>query len=242
MEQAKALGYSSQWGENNIKFWKIYSSDLPRAKHTTGVLLQSLRDSGRISVEAPIASMLALEGGVLFDARLRELAKGARQGLPKDLSYETALQMRQLQIAAGEMSADDPIPLLETEDDGWNRAEEWLVEVVWDALQQNRQPEDGECWNVLVVAHAGLLRVFLKRFLGEERLRAHPDATFDPIDGRFAVPNTSLTILTLSCSTDDESPADTARRGVSSIDNIDITLLTSTQHYQSNVREESKTR
>lgn len=236
IKQARALGQGPQWGEKTV-FWRIYSSDLPRAQQTTRILLQTMLETDRmavpkVNIDTSVDDLLR-HGWVRFDARLREIAKGARQGLPKGLSYEEALQARRLKIAAGEISADEPVPLLENEDDGWNRAVEWLGEVISDALNE-QAVDNGGPLNVLAVAHSGLLRVFLKRLLGE-RLHAHPDATFDPIDGRFAVPNTSLTILTLSCSIDDDSddgPDANDIIGLSAVDDIDITLLTSTEHHQ----------
>ena len=183
--------------------------------------------------------------GVFFDSRLRELAKGARQGLPKRLTYGEALQVRQQQIESGEMDADAPIPLLETEDDAWNRIVEWLEEVVSDALVATTQQGKDEAVDVLVIAHSGLLRVFLHRLLPPERLRSHPDATYDPVDGKFAIPNASLTILTLSCSSDDDDDDDSSQKSHKDLsammDSVDITLLTSTKHYE-NIRETAKTR
>lgn len=177
---------------------------------------------------------------VIFDARLRELAKGARQGLPKSLPYALALEERQRRVESGEIPESEASPLLESEDDGWNRAVKWLQEVVDDVVQEVRTvcSSDGTdtVYTVLAVAHAGLYRVFLQRLLGPERLRSHPDATYDKSDGRFAVPNTSLTILDLQIDllkpNDDCDDANAIQNlPPSSIANIDIVLLTSTEHY-----------
>ena len=259
MEQARALGQSSQW-DSVAKFWRMYSSDLPRTRQTTQILLQSLllqrgtsesitsictdphlinnNQNAADSNDSPV-----LLQGVFFDSRLRELAKGARQGLPKRLTYGEALQVRQQQIESGEMDADAPIPLLETEDDAWNRIVEWLEEVVSDALVVTTQRGKDEEMDVLVIAHSGLLRVFLHRLLPPERLRSHADATYDPVDGKFAIPNASLTILTLSCSSDDDDyDSKKSHKELSAMmDSVDITLLTSTKHYDE-LREIAKTR
>jgi len=235
MEQARALGKSSQWGsyQDAVKFWRIYSSDLPRAIHTTQILLDSMRtrpaaaairaadgadDPNNTIFLSNDLDISTIMQAVRFDTRLRELAKGARQGLPKDLPYEEALRLRQQRQTPG------PIPLLETEEDGWTRAFDWLNEVLSDALRQAEEDPSNTDLHVLVVSHAGFLRVLLTRLLGVDRLRAHPDATYDPIDGRFAIPNTSLTVLTISLKESSET--------LSSIDNIAITTLTSTKHYQ----------
>ena len=264
MEQARLLGESSQWGMNPARFWRIYSSDLPRAEQTTQILLASLwsrtsqafqhqhspvtvtppadeDDANTILVSSVASSSLPkIVQQVRLDGRLRELAKGARQGLSKDLSYDDAVLMRQHKISTGEWPAG-PVPLLETEEDGWSRAVDWLNELISDALQQTRDVgENGRVLNVLVVSHAGFLRGFLSRLVGAGRLRAHPDATYDPIDGRFAVPNTSLTILTLSCSNNpggetNEGPID----DIPAIGSVDVTLLTSTEHYQDIMQNET---
>ena len=256
MEQARLLGESSaQWGMNPARFWRIYSSDLPRAEQTTQILLESLwsrtnrphnnnnnaeDDANTILASSDSGDLSKIVEQVRFDARLRELAKGVRQGLPKDLSYDEAALIRQHKISTGEWPAG-PVPMLETEEDGWNRAVDWLNELISDALHQNRDVgENGRDLNVLVVSHSGLLRCLFRRLIGARRLQAHPDATYDPIDGRFAVPNTSLTILTLSCSDNPEAEKnESTRDDVPAIGSIDITLLTSTKHYQNVMQEET---
>jgi broad specificity phosphatase PhoE len=177
VQQAETLGRSDLFREN-CSFWRMYSSDLARAEDTARIILRS-------------AAVDATE--LRLDTRLRELAKGARQGYPKTLSYNQAVQNRQEQGHIG------PIPKLESEEDGWLRVASWLDEVLTDAVAEDDMRNRGQLcgkksYNVLVVAHAGLLRVFLKKMLGKERLNGHPCATHDA-DGRFRVPNTSVTIL-----------------------------------------------
>jgi broad specificity phosphatase PhoE len=265
VEQAKALGRSPQL-HNQTPFWRIYSSDLPRTRLTTKLLLQgNLPTSSSAANESlnenddstiydsndPVGA-----GSVRFDPRLRELARGARQGLPKCFSYEEALDERQKRINAGEIVESEPIPLLESEDDGWNRALEWLKELVDDVVQEAVQKScnagdnqrDGEStptpmFTVLAVGHGGIYRVFLQRLLGPERLRAHPDANYDKIDGRFALPNASLTILDFHIDVPTEDKDDNVNGDhvdgaiehqssvVSSIASIDIVRLMSTEHY-----------
>lgn len=263
MAQARALGASPQmWGMNPARFWRIYSSDLPRAQHTTQILLQSLwrnhdlaasrsddndtnkaEDANTIIV-SNVASLSQIMQQVIYDERLRELAKGARQKLSKDITYDEALLLRQQKISTGEWP-DEPIPALETVEDGWKRAVDWLNELILDALQQaqhdNRDEGGNNGLHVLVVSHAGFLRVLLNQLIGVHRLRAHPDSTYDPIDGRFAVPNTSLTILKLSCSDNPGGSGATNEwsKDIPAISSIDITLLTSTKHYQAIMHEDT---
>ena len=44
------------------------------------------------------------------------------------------------------------------------------------------------------MTHSGILRIFLRRLLGQERLHNHPNAKFDTT-GLFYLPNASVTIL-----------------------------------------------
>jgi broad specificity phosphatase PhoE len=256
IEQAKSLGRSPQLSEHSsASFWRIYSSDLKRTRHTTQLLLRSLQNKDSSTLDEIITNDVynpddPVVSGVSFDPRLREIAKGARQGLPKSLSYQEALAERQRLREEGSHFVDDAIPLLESEDDGWARIVDWLQEVATDVVHDAktaRSDNSSECC-VLVIAHSGLYRAFLQRLLGPDRLRAHPDATYDKIDGRFRVPNASLTILDIRLPItpdDDEGGDDNSQTdgkdasnvlSVLSNNDIDIVLLTSTEHYR--VRED----
>lgn len=253
------MGRSRQW-RGETSFWRIYSSDLKRTKHTTQLLLRSHLNNKNQDAKDSVEDAdyrdydpndVADKYDVIFDPRLRELAKGARQGLPKSWSYAEALKERQRRNENGEIAHSEAIPLLESEDDGWNRALKWLQELMGDVVQdvQVCNARDGsskydtvaKLYSVLAVGHAGIYRVILQRLLGAERLRAHPDAIYDKVDGRFAVPNTSLTILDLHVRIPDvESDGVNGDRvsgnlkhdsALLSIASIDIVLLTSTEHY-----------
>jgi broad specificity phosphatase PhoE len=203
--QTRALGQSTHWASytcglhkdrpsaatsstaaSSPTFYRIYSSDLQRTRHTTQLLLDT---------------------------------KGVRQGYPKHWSYEQALDEYQkaaeCSSANGNESFQTKLPLYETNQDGWKRALDWLQSVVDDIVAHEQTPPTNGMvttisttstatayYTVLVVAHAGLLRLVLQRLLGTSRLAAHATARFDPHDqGRLAVPNTSLTILDLHIDT-----------------------------------------
>lgn len=260
VEQAKALGRSLLWRDQS-SFWRIYSSDLKRTRHTTQLLLKSMLQSSNVekSGNAPLGTHCAEYDpndpvgsvGVFFDPRLREVAKGARQGLPKSIRYAQALEERERKIESRELPANEAIPLLESDDDGWARVEAWLREVADDVIHDvriNFDPCGGpksetapKVYTVMAIAHAALYRVFFERLLGDERLRAHPDATCENSNGRIVVPNTSLTILDVYIDTrirdrDNDVGVSTdvglcQRLTRLSIAHIDIVLLTSTEHY-----------
>jgi broad specificity phosphatase PhoE len=192
----------------------MYASDLARAEHTAHLILNSAAKSPETLV---------------LDPRLRETSKGARQGFPKTMSENDAMEERR------KSKDTEPLPELETEDEGWSRAIDWLNDVVRDAVLAARlesslapdQQQSTPCYNVLAVAHAGIYRIFLRRLLGEDRLFAHPDATYDPTDNRFAIPNTSLTILDVTPQLQENGeavPIDQA------FEHVDIVQLTGTGH------------
>jgi broad specificity phosphatase PhoE len=241
-------------------FWRIYSSDLKRTRHTTQLLLDTM-----VPLSPPQE--------VWYDERIRELGKGVRQGYPKHWSYEQARDEYQKATERsninGKESAQAALPLRETNEDGWKRALDWLQSVIDDivALEQPTNSDTTDtvstaadatntCYTVLAVAHAGLLRVVLQRLLGRSRLAALAAARFDPNDqGRLAVPNTSLTVLDLlldtvatlpptppppvadpstghgQCIEDKEEEEDLANGILPRfVHSIDIVLFTSTDH------------
>jgi broad specificity phosphatase PhoE len=136
----------------------------------------------------------------LSDARLREVSKGARQGFPKNWTYEQALEARR-------RNEQDTTPLLETAQDAWKRMFNWMYEVVLQSENENEnenenpkdsEKEEEEIRKVLVISHAGSLRLLLHHLVpdGHPDLEKADDPSRPPDDSkRFAVPNTSLTIL-----------------------------------------------
>ena len=191
IQQAQALSRTLE----SVEFGRFLASDLERAQHT--------------------ARLLRSEADWEWDARLRELAKGGRQGFLKVWSMEQALAERE------RLGMNEPLPLLETLDDGWSRARAWLRDLVKES--RDSCPKEGSL-QALVVAHAGLYRVFLERLLGE-RLHNHPDASYEVDLGRFLIPNTSLTVLDVGIReevAEDDEPWES----------IDIVTLTNTDHYK----------
>ncbi len=181
---------------------------------------------------------------------MRELARGAREGLPKVLSEMEAFSERE------RLGIIDPIPLFETPEEGWSRVSDWLEEVVEDAVQESWHvvPDKSEndskdtrndgdkVLNVLVILHSGLLRIFLERLLGTQRLQQHPDARFEEKNGvpALSIPNSSLTILNIDLSSrgsepsndhdDDDNDIESRQFWIAS-DAVQLEQLTSTEHY-----------
>ena len=179
MAQARALGQSPLLRE--ARFTRYYSSDLGRALRTAQLVMQEMNN------EQSIIETLRLE------KRLREMAKGAREGFSKSTTYAEALEQRK--------TKDNnilPIPLRETEDDAWQRMHDFVYELLTNMGNTDDDDDDDDAGqhppNIFVMSHSGILRVFLKRMIGEDRLYQHPSARFDA-SGLFYIPNTSVTIL-----------------------------------------------
>lgn len=159
---------------------------------------------------------------------MRELARGAREGLPKVLSEMQAFSERE------RLGILDPIPPFETPQEGWTRVSDWLEEVIEDAFQENLDEDTSDnVLNVLVVSHSGLLRVFLERLLGRNTLQQHPDAKFEERSGvqLFSIPNTSLTILKIDVSTLTERSKAEDHSSWAASDAVQIEQLANTEHY-----------
>jgi broad specificity phosphatase PhoE len=147
----------------------------------------------------------------LSDARLREVSKGARQGFPKSWTYEQALEARK--------KNNQDIPLLETAQDAWKRIFDWMYEVMMMLQSENEtnktsdddasEEEEIEIRKVLVISHAGTLRSLLHHLVpdGHPALKMADDPSRPPDDSkRFAVPNTSLTILDVTMLQEQDAP------------------------------------
>jgi broad specificity phosphatase PhoE len=176
-----------------------------------------------------------LQLGVRYDCRLREIARGIRQGLPKHYTHEQAMKTYHSGIHPL-YNIDNTMlqkqPLLESEDDGWNRMHTlWLMEIIRDvsSLHQNdstnmKQCDHNHCHNVLVVTHGALLRVFLQRLFGHERLRERGDVTSkrndDGNSSRLDIPNTSLTIIDIHINVH-----------TSDVASVDVHCFANTEHY-----------
>jgi broad specificity phosphatase PhoE len=268
----------STWIKDSSPFWRIYSSDLSRAEKTTRLILQGARVGALLDQEKQREKNTAdhlLKLVVRLDARLREVSKGVKQGLPKSLSYKEAYEWHIRQTPYQE------IPLLETDDDGWNRMRAFVNDVIRDAVVEakkirRQKEEEKECnindmpsfsgastiattestaatgsninnpdhppaYKVLIISHSALLRIFLRRLLGDERLKQHADARFDA-DGHFLLPNTCVTILEIRArvsSIDDDDDDDDDHTSLSTIrveplaesaENVDIVQLTWSDH------------
>ncbi|KAL7449254.1 hypothetical protein ACHAWC_002746, partial [Mediolabrus comicus] len=140
-------------------YWRTYCSDLHRAHRTAKIalgledvrgneLLQQHHQPDLSQNYSNDNSNSSNNINLIVDPRLRELAKGAREGYRKSFSYEEALEARRVQQASSLMNATTTaaaeqqsksseelvdIPLLESADDAWTRVKDWIDSLVVDA-------------------------------------------------------------------------------------------------------------
>jgi broad specificity phosphatase PhoE len=182
-------------------YWRTYCSDLHRAHRTARIVL-CLEDIHGTEIE-----QLASDDdnsnrrsiNLIVEPRLRELAKGAREGYPKSLSYEEAVT-RRIQEADDDGSSIDnvEIPLLESIDDAWERAKDWIDSLVNDAsIEYNLIDEscddanssDGtkeKVYNVFGLSHSALIRTMIHKL---------PENYSLTKEGSLRIPNLSRTII-----------------------------------------------
>lgn len=171
--QAIALGQSQMI--KDTPFWRRYASDLPRTVHT--------------------AELIDPSNQFILDERLREIAKGPRQGFPKSFDLEQCLSVYQ--------DRPEEIPITESHCDAWKRVSNFMSNMLKDAIKEERESSEPskDPKNVLIVGHSGCLRLILQRLVPH----AHPllQSSIDPKGPlcdkkRFQIPNASVTLIDLT--------------------------------------------
>jgi broad specificity phosphatase PhoE len=140
-EQARLLSRSS-WIRETL-FGRIYSSDLVRAKETAEILLLDAQSESQQDQQQNNKSNKNNSNiNVILDSRLRELSKGAREELPRTMSYEEAYQTRLQQMKNNPTYSNQTIamPLVESLEQAWNRSREFLNEILADVIAKEQHP------------------------------------------------------------------------------------------------------
>ena len=161
-------GSNDNDNDNDGKYWKVFSSDLERCKTTSRLILFGNDNKNRngiannnINANSSNSTNIAVSSNnnknaannnnntttiIHLEKRLRERAKGAREGQSKHLTYSEALeqlklklfqqQQQQQQQQQGKLirESDLPLPLLETEMEVLDRFQDWLQETLADAV------------------------------------------------------------------------------------------------------------
>jgi len=101
-------------------YWRTYSSDLSRAKDTAKYVLDDLNAK------------------LIQDDRLREVAKGVREGRDVKITYEEAMELFLQENKNNDDAHDKKIdlPKNETEQQVFDRVQSWIKDVVLDAIQE----------------------------------------------------------------------------------------------------------
>lgn len=206
-----------QHSAQGFRYWRVYSSDLHRAKDTAELISSNYRAQES-------------SNEILVDKRLRERAKGAREGRSKRLSIDDAMKLHMKE----EKAANRPLclPLLESEDDVFRRLADFIESVVQDASEERRiiektsrnlsgmigtiSPFALEYCNVLhvlVVSHSGVIRILLKSILnGDNMICVEPCTNLETC---LDVPNLSISTIDIisACAPDVNVPTKNCRPG-----------------------------
>ena len=213
---------------DNSSYWRTYCSDLYRA-HRTAKIVLGLEDIHGNVLDRRSAGIGEGENGdnnhrnvihLTADVRLRELAKGAREGYVKSLSYEEAMARR---IQEADYDNDIgrqrlkqqrqlDIPLLESIDDAWDRARDWIDSLVKDAYDEyyaeykssnvDEDYIDASCnavdnnesakiYNVFALSHSALIRTMIHKMVDSQL----PNNYALTKEGSLKLPNLSRTII-----------------------------------------------
>jgi probable phosphoglycerate mutase len=171
-------------------YWRMYCSDLYRAHRTARIVL---------GIEDVHGNILDSSINLVVDSRLRELAKGAREGYLKSLSYNEALEQR-ARHANGEMIE---VPLLESINDAWERVKGWIDSLVLDAYDDfnsltDDQKTQHECdvntpkiYDVFALSHSALIRTMIHKMVDKEL----PADYAKTKEGSLSIPNLSISTI-----------------------------------------------
>lgn len=190
------------------EYWRRYASDLWRAHRTARIVL-GVERGGEDGEEEGVAVAAAADddgppdaAGIIVDPRLRELAKGAREGYPKRFTTAEALAARREEAGLPD-GADVDHPPLEDDDAAWERVRDWIDDVVGDAAEDCRrsdswnEPDDGRdritlrTYHVFALSHSALIRLAIHRMVGDELPRNYLRTK----EGALLIPNLSRTAI-----------------------------------------------
>lgn len=238
--------------DNDGKYWKVFSSDLERCKTTSRLILfgsattsstsTAENDKNRNGIVGAAANNINTNSTnivvsnnnnnntatvttiIHLDKRLRERAKGAREGQSKHLSHSEALELfKQNAQKQGKIFRESDLPLIETEMEVLDRFQDWLEETLADAVDHycnsmrnfndndntnenvDTSPEQNpsNIYNVLAISHSGTLRVIFEKLIGEQ-IPSNAEREEEGMiglgdtstnSGRLMIPNTSKSII-----------------------------------------------
>eukprot|EP00986_Skeletonema_menzelii_P003016 scaffold884_cov154-Skeletonema_menzelii.AAC.2 len=227
-----------------IRYWRTYTSDLYRAHRTAKIVLgledihgntkddfddgvvqqtSSLSDEGvngiaNNNINNSSSSSNNNNIDLIVDPRLRELAKGPREGYLKTLSFEEAMSRRlQEAIKDNRYQLDQKlkVPKLESVSDAWGRATDWIASLVKDAADEyhssvsskkgyikdnnsdpscNTTTDEGtpeKIYNVFALSHSALIRTMVHKMVDDQLPKNYALTN----EGSLLLPNLSRTVI-----------------------------------------------
>lgn len=199
-----------------IRYWRTYTSDLYRAHRTAKIVLgiEDIHTKTRhVGQQETSTDETVDDIDLIVDDRLRELAKGPREGYLKTLSFEEAMSRRLQQAIKdnkNQLEQKLVVPKLESIADAWNRATDWVGSLVKDALDDyysmtsSRKVEDiidSSCntfdsepkkiYDVFALSHSALIRTCVHKMVGSQL----PEDYALTNEGSLLLPNLSRTVI-----------------------------------------------
>jgi broad specificity phosphatase PhoE len=145
---------------DKFPFWRYYTSDLKRCQKTAKLILGLEEEESEYDGESDDLKVIHTpsyqvnnnnnndennhnhnqnNNVLILDERLRERAKGVREGRDKTLTYNEAFELYCLERAANNENDESmwKLPLLELENEVWERVQDWIEEIVQDAYKKS---------------------------------------------------------------------------------------------------------
>ena len=184
-------------------YWRMYCSDLTRA-HTTARIVLGLDDDDHGDIDDENDDI-----HLISDPRLREIAKGAREGYLKRYTTDEAMAIRRKEAAVaasyGNLVAEEvQIPKLETVESVLSRAKDWIDSIVDDATTDyystniermerdcGRDNNEPKIYNVFALSHSAFIRTVIQEMVGQQL----PKDFRKTSEGSLYIPNLSRTII-----------------------------------------------
>ena len=232
---AQALALGERWTSTTTntkqphttgvpQLWRVYSSDYARTQQTAALILR-----GGATYDEASQFRAALTATIVPDNRLKERAKGVKEGRKKTMPYDEALQLHQHEH--GTSSAK--LPLLESELDVWTRIQAWLEEVIEEAsalqtgtssfARHAQKLHPAGVYEILAVSHSATIRTIVNRLVGDQLpstvVRGSGDHEGSQA-GMLTVPNTSRTIIDVAIGRRDDPNNDDDDNNTTTNNNI----------------------
>jgi len=185
---ARMAAASDSINGKRLKYWRHYCSDLQRDHRTARIVLGIEQENGNEESSPEI--------NLIVDSRLRELAKGPREGYLKKYTHEEAIELRRRE--AGVTDKDISVPKLESLDDAYARVVDWIDSIIADASEDYENACDDEeeniepkVYDVFALSHSALIRTIIHKMVDHQL----PTDYKKTKEGSLRIPNLSRTII-----------------------------------------------